>query len=205
MMRQEEILYSLDKLGFATRSQLQQIHDLGSVRNANRILRDMDEYLLHFRLFENVFYISKTGYDFIGVDKQPLKRNSHVEHYLMRNDMFIYYECPEDWKIEYPVTFKSKVDLGNGIFQTKENTLIPDAMFTKSNQFYFIEVDNVQNMNENKKKIGLYKDLSMSIKEQYKQTPMIIFYTSSENRKKKLDEWCDRAGLYYQVLTKRDI
>lgn len=198
-------MYSLDKLGFATRSQLQQVHDLGTVRNANRILRDMSEYIHHFRLFENVFYINKNGYDFIGLDKEPLKRNSHVEHYLMRNDMFIYYNCPDDWKNEYPVTFKSKVDLGNGIIQNKEKSIVPDAMFTVNKIYHFLEVDNLQNMKENKKKIDVYKDLALSIKEQFKHTPTIVYYTSSENRKSKLDEWCDRAGLHYRVFTKRDV
>lgn len=51
----------------------------------------------------------------------------------------------------------------------------------------------------------MYKELSVTFKQQFKQKPIIIFYTSSENRKKKLDEWCDRSGLHYKVLTRKDI
>ncbi len=204
-MRQEEILWTLDKLGFATRSQLQQIHDLGSMRNANRILSNMREYLNFFRLFENVYYLNKNGIDFLGLEKEPLKKNMQIEHYLMRNDMYIYYDFPKDWQIEKPIHFKARVDIGGGIFQTKERTIIPDAQFTVNSIYHFLEVDNQQQMKENRKKIELYKELTASIKETYKQTPTIIFYTSSENRKKKLDEWCDRAGLYYHVFTRKDI
>lgn len=198
-------MWSLNKLGFATRSQLQQIHKLGSVRNANRILNEMSDYLHRFRLMENIYYINKEGYDFIGLEKEPLKRNTQIEHYLMRNDMYLYYECPNDWEIEKPVQFKSRIDIGGGIIQTKEKMIVPDARFTINKIYHFLEVDNLQHMKENQNKINLYSELSLSIKEQFKQTPTIIFYTSSENRKKKLDEWCDRSGLFYQVFTKKDL
>lgn len=198
-------MWSLNKLGFATRSQLQQIHQLGSVRNANRILREMSEYLHHFRMFENIYYINKEGFDFIGLEKEPLKKNTNVEHFLMRNDMYLYYNCPKDWEIEKAVHFKSKIDIGGGIIQTKERMIIPDARFQVNGVYHFLEVDNLQHMKENQKKIQLYKELAASIKQQYGHTPTIVFYTSSENRKRKLDEWCDRAGLFYEVFTKNDL
>jgi Replication-relaxation len=206
LMRQEKILLSLSKLGFATRAQLQKIHDLGKTRNANRILYEMREYLNHFRLGEegNVYYLNQKGLDLLGISGKPLNKNMQYEHTLMKNDMYIYFGCPKDWALERPIHFKMKEDLG-GVIVTKEKTIIPDARFTKNGLYHFVEVDHQQQMKENLKKIKLYKGLSSSIKEQFKQTPAIIFYTTTENRKKKLDEWCDREELYYQVLSKKDI
>lgn len=198
-------MLSLNKLGFATRSQLSRIHDLGTKRNANRVLAEMKEYLHSFLLHENIYYLNKNGLEFIGSEQEPLKKNMQVEHYLMRNDMYIYFDFPSDWKIEKAIPFTAKVDIGGGIVQTKNRLIKPDAQFKKGGIFHFLEVDNQQKMIENKKKIELYKELTLSVKETYKQTPTIVFYTCSQNRKKKLDEWCDRAGLFYQVLTRCDI
>lgn len=110
MIRQEEILYSLDKLGFATRSQIQTLHDLGSTRNANRILKDMSKYLNSFRVTENIYYLNKEGLDFLGLDKQPLNKNMQIEHHLMKNDMYIYFGLPDDWETERPIHFVLKLN-----------------------------------------------------------------------------------------------
>jgi hypothetical protein len=50
-IRQEEILQSFEVLRFATRQQLQKIHDLKSDRNALKILGRMKEYF-HVQVFQ---------------------------------------------------------------------------------------------------------------------------------------------------------
>lgn len=205
--KQEKIILTLDKLGFATRSQIQELHDLKSNRNANWFLSGMKEYLNSFRIkeYSTIYYANKKGLELIGSTKEPLVKNLQVEHYLMRTDIYIYYNAPEDFVIEKRIPYHTYNELGQGIVQKKENIVVPDAHFTVNGLHHFLEVDNLQNMKKNEQKIQNYKDVVRAVKETYKQTPTIIFYTSSENRKKKLDEWCDRAGLHYQVLTRNDI
>ncbi|KFJ82546.1 hypothetical protein DJ42_3845 [Bacillus anthracis] len=43
--RQMMILTSIRKLKFATRRHLMAIHDLGGIRNANRILKDLSTFV----------------------------------------------------------------------------------------------------------------------------------------------------------------
>lgn len=45
MNRQMMILTSIRKLKFATRRHLMAIHDMGGIRNANRILKDLSPYV----------------------------------------------------------------------------------------------------------------------------------------------------------------
>ena len=74
--RQIEILSSLSKLEFASRRQLQAIHCLGSIRNANRILKDLRAYChvtSHNR--EHVYYLNKKGIALLGIDAKERKRN----------------------------------------------------------------------------------------------------------------------------------
>lgn len=188
-------------LGFASRSQIQEIHKLGSTRNANRILRDLHEYVNSFRIEESIYYLNQAGIHLLGLDIKPLTKNLQVDHYLMRNDLFIYYKYPRDWRME----IKNKYLVRNDSGGVTSKTITPDACFTVNGVHYFAEIDNTQHMNVNQKKIEAYKEFVSSFKEQFKQTPTIVFYTNSENRKKTLDEWCDRAGLYYRVFTKKDL
>lgn len=55
--RQIEILSTLSKLDFATRRQLQAIHCLGSIRNANRVLKDLHPYCHITKWLVNTYII----------------------------------------------------------------------------------------------------------------------------------------------------
>ncbi|KAA0547593.1 hypothetical protein FZW96_12155 [Bacillus sp. BGMRC 2118] len=196
--RQMNILSTIDFLGFASRSHIQAIHSLGDTRNANRVLRDMHEYLNHFRGDENIYYLNQKGRDMIGSSKE-MKRNQQTEHYLMHNDIYIYLGCPSDWKVESPTSFKANVNLGGGVISSKEITLIPDGKCTITGLRHYIEVDNARVMKENQKKIESYSLLKRV--SDFK----LIFYTSSDIRRKKLVEWCNVKNINYEVLTKSDI
>src|SRR5690606_19363148 len=93
------ILMSLDKLGFLTTSQIQQLHNLGGRRNTNRILNDMSDYLQSFQLDEKVYYLSAKGRQEIG-SVVVRKRTALIHHHLMRNDVYIKYR-PEYWRSEF--------------------------------------------------------------------------------------------------------
>lgn len=114
--------------------------------------------------------------------------------------MYMYYGFPEDWRVEEPVKFKYQEGLIN-----REFTIIPDATFKAKNTFYFLEVDRTQSMSDNKKKIHQYQFLSQAIEKQYQEKPIIAFYTTTEHRKKLLNEYCGEVGLRRLIYTKEDL
>jgi hypothetical protein len=202
--RQMNIISTIDMLGFASRTHIQEIYNLGSVRNTNRVLRDMNRYLNIFRMDENIYYLNQLGRDMIGSTKE-LKQNQEVKHYLMRNDMYVYLDFPEDWRLEHPVNFSTDEHLGGGAIAKKDYTIIPDAKCTVDNIRYYIEIDNLQHMKENKKKIDIYSKLRQTYHIKNQRMYKLIFYTSSDVRRKRLTEWCLEKELQFEVLTKKDI
>jgi hypothetical protein len=199
IMRQEEILQSFEVLRFATREQLQRIHDLKSDRNALKILNQMKEYF-HIQVHNglNVYYLSKKGRDTIGTDIE-MKWSLQVDHYLLRNELYVHFKCPRDWRVEHEIVFKPK-----GLV-TSEKRIIADASFTHKGVFYLLEVDRTQSMMENRGKIEVYAELNPLLYERFNQYPVIIFYTTTEIRRKKLADYCSVKGLKCQVYTKNDI
>lgn len=58
--RQMTILTSIRKLKFATRRHLMAVHDMGGIRNANRILKDLSPYVNNtVYQKEYVYYLNK--------------------------------------------------------------------------------------------------------------------------------------------------
>jgi hypothetical protein len=196
----EEILYLLDKIGWASRTQIVRYCekkgiDLGSLRNINRILKSMDKYLESFRAHENVYYLSKTGREFIASEKIYHIPNQ-VKHVLMRNDLYLEYNFPEDWNVEAPVCIN-----GNKI-------LVADVFFrTNQNQPIFAEIDNTQKMIQNKLKVQEYKALKdMGIlQKKMKVFPVLVWYTTTEKRRKKLEQLCFDHDLKYNIYTLDDL
>lgn len=184
--RTEHILSTLDNLDFLTRSQLQQLHDLGGDRNANRILRDLSPYLLDFRNgLEKVYYLNQEGLAFVN-SKKVRHKNQNVDHTLLRNQFYIYSRCPSTWRNEVTVTLGSL-------------TIKPDALFNDGLRDVFVEVDIKQTMKDNADKIARYKKL----RELTKQAFMLTFVTDLESRRRKLKQLCQ--GLDYQIITANEI
>ncbi|MBT2735115.1 hypothetical protein J7E66_10240 [Bacillus sp. ISL-7] len=129
-----------------------------------------------------------------------MKWNLQIDHHLMRNDMYLFYYSPKDWRVEEPIEFKYK----DGLTYV-DITLIPDATFTLKGNYYFLEVDRTQSMVENKKKIELYSKLSPLIQQQFGHLPTLVFYTLTSHRKEKLKELCKDYGVTCSVYTKEDI
>lgn len=206
--RQERILYSLDKLGFLTRTHLQELHDLKSCRNTSRVMKDLGEYVLMKRHYERngeaVYYLNQKGRELIGSEKE-WKWSEHIEHHLMRNDMYLYCRQPSDWQVEQPVKFKVQERNGRGGLSYKEKVLIPDATFTKDSIYHFVEVDRKQTMKENKKKVQLYQELMDIMITQFGHKPVVLFYTHTLTRKQQLLDWCQAVHLPCLVYTKEDL
>ncbi|MDR7318947.1 replication-relaxation family protein [Brevibacillus nitrificans] len=175
-----------------SRTHIQRLHRLGSVRNAQKVLKQMEEYLHSFREgYDTVYYLSKLGRDMIGSKKQ-VKRSLQTKHSLMRNDFFFHVGCPSYWKNEM------KVVVG-------ELTIVPDATFKKNQRLHFLEIDNTQTMTENRLKIERYKALHATglFQRQYQYFPMIHIVTVNRSRVRRFIEMCE--GLPVQVYLYDDI
>jgi|SRR5699024_2405810 len=188
IQRQEQILSRLDDLGYATRKQVQVIESLGGDRNAHRILHEMekDKLISSVRREQKIYFLSGSGKNIIGSTKEL--KQSHIDHTLMKNDMYIKLGMPKSWQTEVPVKLNDQ-----------EKYLISDAMFNVDNKVSFIEIDNLQAMQTNDDKILKYGKLFKAMFRQYKEHPTLIWYTLSDVRKKKLEEACNKHGIKFKI------
>lgn len=142
--------------------------------------------------YQSIYYLSKEGRDYVGCSKIR-KKGGHVYHTTMRNEMWLFYGCPPDWKNEIKVS-------------DGKTHVIVDAMFMKAMQHHFLEVDNTQTMKENKTKIARYNALLSNglIAEKLGHFPTIIWLTTTELRRKQLQDAC-RTLSKVKVYTMADI
>ena len=188
--REEQILLLLKKFDFMTRDQLNQYFKLGTVRNTNYVLRNLSEHLMSIREgYQSIYYLSKIGRDYVDCEKIR-KKGNHIQHFIMRNQFWLFIKCPRDWKNE--------VKISNG-----KDLVVADAIFTRNGFYHFLEVDNLQTMKENRTKIIRYKNLIESLVKQYGYHPTLVWISSTEYRRKQLEKACD--GLKVKVYTNDDI
>lgn len=161
----------MKKLNYLSRSQLQKIHRLGSVRNANRVLKRMSHLLNSFRDVENIYYLNQEGREFVD-SKKICKKTPHINHYLMRNDLYIACGCPSTWKNELSFRVNGK------------DFIIADARYITDKSYYVIEIDYSQKMINNKNKINRYREL-INIGA-FKKPPYFLWVTTTEYRRKQL-------------------
>lgn len=188
--RQEKVLLLLQKFDFLTRDQLNKYFEFGTSRNANHVLNALNNYLSNIRNgYESIYYLNRNGRLYVGCDKVR-KKGSRVDHTVMRNDIWLYFNCPADWKNE--------VKISDG-----KRLIVTDAMFSRNGFQCFLEVDHLQTMKENREKIMRYKELMPSIALKLSYYPTLIWLTTTELRRKQLEEACN--GLKFQVFTIGDI
>lgn len=201
----EEILQTIDRLGIVKIKHLLEIHDLKSYSNTCRIIKTQLRPYIHETYFqkEKVMYLNKKGRELIASEKEELKISLQTIHYLLRNEVYIYFKCPPDWKNEYSIEEKVESFSGitfNGLSLSNKKKVVPDAVFTRNGYQYLIEVDNTQDMRVNKKKIEAYREILPNLKA---ATPILYFFTTTENRKRKLEEWL--KGIRHEVMTFEEI
>ena len=179
-IRHENILLSLDKLGYMNRSQLQRIHDLKSDRNALKVMKELSEYVSVFHYGENIYHLNKNGRDRID-SKKVRKKTNQVTHFLMRNEVYILYGCPKQWALEQPVEIPGVIKV------------VPDATFILGDRWFFVEVDNKQSLQKNRDKIARYKKMkeTQAFQTQYGYFPKLIWMAATEARKRKLKTLCE--------------
>lgn len=145
---------------------------------------------------KNVYYLNPQGRELVG-SKTEVKWSLQAEHHLMRNDVYIHYGMPGDWKVEKRFSFKPAVG--------DEKWIVPDARFQKDEFWVFVEIDRTQSMGENEKKINRYKEFSPILFDAQGRKPHLVFYTVTEIRRNQLKKLCDTAGLSCEILTKEDL
>lgn len=188
--RNEQILLLLKKFDFLTRDQLNSYFKLGTVRNANYVLRNLSEYLKTIRDgYQTIYYLSREGREYVDCEKVR-KKGGHVQHVVMRNEIWLHFKCPKDWRNEVKIS--------------DENTsVVADAVFTRNGFYHFLEVDNLQSMKENRAKVNRYKELLDSLVKQFGYFPTLVWLTTTEHRRKQLESACN--GLNFKVFTINDI
>ncbi|MGM7719453.1 replication-relaxation family protein [Metabacillus sp. Hm71] len=212
--RTELILQIIDRLDFATYKQIMKIMDLGCYRNVTRVIKQITEYLnetyIHsYEIKGKVFYLNTSGRKLIGSTNE-VKQNQQIVHTLLRNEVFIQYGCPEDWanevKLEYEVENTNQI-IGligsNSIQQNKY--IIPDAVFRQNNVLQLVEIDHTRHMVDNQKKLSRYAEAIPQLKKKLNHTPILKIYTTTEDRKKKWKDMCEKKALISEVYTFSEI
>jgi hypothetical protein len=180
---------SLKKLDFLSRDQLRELHQLGQIRNANRILGELSPYLSKYRdEYATVYFLNAKGRDYVGSEKVR-KRGMYSQHSVVRNDFYIFSGCPTDWKNEIMIT----------------KGLICDSWYKSEGYYNFLEVDLTQPMKANKAKIEKYRELyaSKALEKKFGYAPVLNWLTTTELRRKQLQDLC--KDLPCQVFTTQDI
>ncbi|MCQ6341294.1 replication-relaxation family protein [Bacillus cereus] len=190
--RQMMILTSIRKLKFATRRHLMAIHDLGGIRNANRILKDLSLFV-NSTVYkkEHVYYLNKNGRELFD-DNEKVIPNSRLAHSLMRNEAWLYLFCPDDWQIEAPIRYK---------VNDRKKTIISDVKFRDDDGILnAVEIDRKQTMNINAEKMNRYGEFTVYYKNKYNgKVPIIHFFTLTSYRQRTLEQFAVQQGIYAKV------
>lgn len=204
--RVECLLTTIDRLGMVKIKHLQRIHELKYRNMAQTINRHLKPYINEtFYEREKVIYLNKDGRSFIGSDKDPQKPTL-IAHTLLRNEVYLHFHCPTDWRNEY--TLETEVKQQNnfsiqfsGLKMNNKRKVVADAMFTRNGYVHLIEVDNARDMSENRKKIDNYAEILPMVRKQFEQTPILYFFTTTEHRKRKFEEWLKGRSIRHEVKT----
>jgi len=184
--RLESLLTTIDRLKVTTVNQLARIHDLGGYRNACRVVSQLAPYTHQYRELEKIIYLNKEGRALIGSTKE-VKRTPIIQHTLLANEAYIYLDCPRDWTLEVELEQGKGLNFNLGGTITATKKVVADAVFTRNGYVHLVEIDNIRDMKDNMKKIVNYKDIWKDIEKNYKLQPILYFFTTSANRKSKLE------------------
>lgn len=196
--RQMAILATIRKLQFATRRHVMSVHDMGGIRNANRIMGDLKPYLSKVMLGkEYVYYLNKEGHAMFGDDGKVVSRGK-LAHALLRNEAWLHLFCPDDWQIETDIRY---------IKNKEKKKIIPDVKFrNEENILHAVEVDRSQKMKVNEEKLKRYEELTQIYKQKHNgKMPVIHFFTVTKYREKKLEELAAKYEVFVKVYLLEEI
>ena len=196
---------TIDRLQACTIRHLRGIHDLKSYRNACYTLKRIEEYTsTTYYNKEKVFYLNKAGRNLIGSTKE-VKPNLKLEHTLLRNDAYLYLNCPLDWQnekvLEYEVQQPNPQGIIiRGISVATKSRVIADAVYKRNGYTHIVEIDNKRDMKDNIKKIKSYKECF-----KFLDTPRLEIFTASLDRKRKFEKMLQESKLRGEVWTYEEI
>lgn len=143
---------------------------------------------------ENIYYLNSKGRELVNCDKIR-KRTGNLQHYIMRNHLYIVYKCPANWRNE--IRIKSE-----GVSKKDTVICVADALFKQGDQYVVIEVDNTQTMKKNQSKIEKYRILKQRGAFGL-MAPKFVWITTTDYRRKELLKLSE--GLNVQVFTLSDV
>ena len=152
----------------------------------------------------NVYYLSKEGRAFTASTKVR-KRLTTAAHYLIRADAFIYMGKPQTWTNEMRITLPHDDPSPKG--KPKKTIVVADAHYTHrvpwlpEMQHTLVEIDNVQKMSENQRKIDKYRVLIAH--NVFGGMPRLVWITTTAYRKARLLEMCE--GLDVRIYLREDL
>jgi hypothetical protein len=203
LARTEQILSVIDRLGAVSVKQLHEILKIGSYRHTCRVISQLETYLHVSRSNQKIVYLNKEGRQLIGSDKE-IKKSILIDHMLLANEAFIYFNCPQDWKRECPIEIDQEQDFSfaiqvKGLTVATKKRIVCDALFKRDGCVHLIEIDNTRSMQDNRKKVEKYKEMWPAIKAQFKMQPKLCIFTKSEKRVKEFEQLSDKL-LHEAVL-----
>ncbi len=108
------------------------VHDMGGIRNANRIMGDLKPYVskaIHGK--EYVYYLNKEGYSLFG--EGAVVSRGKMAHALLQNEAWLHLFCPDDWQVETEIRYRK-----NG----EKKKIIPDVKYRdEEGILHAVEVD----------------------------------------------------------------
>jgi hypothetical protein len=195
---------TIDRLGIVKIKHLQKIHELGSYRNACKIISQLDNYTNQtYHEKEKVIYLNKKGRDLIGSESE-VNGIAMVKHYLLRNEVYIHFNEPHDWINEYTIEAaieppRSVDIIIQGVKPSTRRKVISDAYFTRNGYTHLIEIDNTRNMIDNRKKVQNYAEILPLVRKDFQSVPILYFFTTTENRREKLSAWMKEKSIRHEV------
>ncbi|WP_257131599.1 hypothetical protein [Bacillus sp. AFS017336] len=180
-------------MDYLTRSQLQLIHSLKSDRNARRILTQMSDRINVKKDGKCVYYLNSKGREIVNCPKVR-KGTGNIDHYIMRNTIYIAYGMPNTWKNEVKMTSKGRV-------KSETVSIVSDALFKQEKTLYIVEVDNTQTMAKNRIKMDKYRTL-INRGSFGQNQPYFVWITTSDLKRKQLSELCN--DLPHQIFLASD-
>ncbi|HDR3896230.1 replication-relaxation family protein [Bacillus bombysepticus] len=195
--RQMAILATIRKLQFATRRHLMSVHEMGGIRNANRIMKDLSSYtskITHNK--EYVYYLNQSGHKLFGEGK--VVHHSRVAHAILRNEAWLHLFCPDDWQIETEIRY---------IKDDKKKKIIPDVKFRDDDKIlHAVEIDRTQKMVVNEDKLKCYEEFTKIYKQKYNgKMPVIHFFTITKYREKRLEQLAAKYDVFVKVYVIQEI
>ena len=168
------------------------MHDMGGIRNANRIMSDLKPYLSKtMQGKEYVYYLNKEGHAMFSDDGKVVSRGK-LAHALLRNEAWLHLFCPDDWQIEAVIRYKKNEE---------KKKIIPDVKFRdEEGILHAVEVDRSQKMKINEEKLKKYEEFTQIYKQKYNgKMPVIHFFTVTKYREKKLEQLAAKYDVYVKV------